>query len=225
MNEYYRLHDRLLVSVDCIVFGMQEGELKLLLTRRDFEPEKGRWSLMGGFVNSDESVINSARRVLKSLTGLEGIYMQQVGAFGEVDRDPGKRVISVAYFALLNFSDIDQDLIRLHNATWVDVNNLPDLVFDHAKMVKRSLEEMRRRFMTEPMAFNLLPRQFTLTQLQNLYETILGRTMDKRNFRRRILESGFIEPTGEIDRLSSKRGARLYKKSENLTEDRYTGFL
>lgn len=225
MNAYYSQHEKIFVSVDCIVFGMHKGELKLLLTRRDFEPEKGRWSLMGGFVKSNESIINSARRVLKNLTGLEGIYMQQVGAFGEVERDPGERVISIAYYALLNFSDIDQELLKFHHATWVDVKSLPELGFDHYKMIKRALEEMRRRLKTEPMGLNLLPKKFTLTQIQNLYETILDESLDKRNFRRQILESGFIEPTEEIDRFSSKRGARLYKKTEIVTEDLYKGFI
>lgn len=210
MTKYYHEHDRIYVSVDCIVFGMENGNLKLLLTRRDFQPEKGRWSLMGGFVNSDESVIDSARRVLRDLTGLEGTYMQQVGAFGEVHRDPGARVVSVAFLALVNFGDIDQELIRRHNAVWVDTDNLPDLGFDHPQMISQALGELRRRLLTEPVAFNLLPRTFTLTQLQELYQTILHLPLDKRNFRRRMLESGYIEPTDRIDKSTSKKGARLY---------------
>lgn len=214
MFEYYTHHDKLLISVDCIIFAVDRGELKLLLTRRNFEPEKGRWSLMGGFVRYDESIKHAAVRVLKGLTGLEGIFMQQVGAFGEVDRDPGERVVSVAYYALLNFEEIDHKLIEQHDAVWMDVNNLPELGFDHKEMIERALSEMRRRAMTEPLAINLLPRLFSLTQLQNLYETVLDKKLDKRNFRRRILESGFIEPTDQIDKLSSRRGARLYQISD-----------
>lgn len=210
-NDYYHQHDRLYLSVDCIIFGLNEGSLKLLLTKRDFEPQKGEWSLMGGFVNSDESVDNAARRVLKNLTGLDGVYMHQIGTFGEVDRDPGKRVVSVAYSALLNFPDIDHDILKSHNAHWVDFNNIPHLCLDHDSMIKKAIRKIQNKFRTEPIAFELLPQRFTLTQLQQLYETLLGIKIDKRNFRRRALENSCIVPTDMVDKENSRRGARLYE--------------
>lgn len=208
--DYYSSHDRIYVSVDCIIFGLSEGSLKLLLIKRDFEPHKGEWSLMGGFVNGGESVDDAAKRVLRTLTGLDGVYMQQTGTFGAVDRDPGQRVISVAYSALLNFPDIDHDILREHNAHWVPIDEIPELCFDHNQMIEKAISDIRRRFRIEPLAFRLLPEQFTLTQLQQLYETMLGTKIDKRNFRRRALENSCIVSTDNVDKISSRRGARLY---------------
>lgn len=218
MNEYYSQHDKMLVSVDCIVFGMHEGELKILLTRRNFEPEKGSWSLLGGFVEIDESIDDSARRVLFSLTGLRGVFMRQLGAFGRIDRDPGQRVVSIAYYSLVNYAEIDQELIKTHKAEWMNISQLPIMGFDHQDMINKALSDIRMRLMTEGEAINLLPRLFTLSQLQYLYERIVGFVLDKRNFRRKMLDSGFICPTNHIDKLNSKRGARLYTKIERNTD-------
>lgn len=210
-KDYYKHHDRLYLSVDCIVFGLNEGSLKLLLIKRDFEPHKGEWSLMGGFVKYDESIDNAAQRVLRNLTGLDGVYMHQIGTFGEVERDPGERVVSIAYSALLNFPDIDHNTLKLHNAHWVDLNDIPHLCFDHDSMIKKAIRNIQNKFRTEPIAFKLLPPLFTLTQLQQLYEVLLGVKIDKRNFRRRALENNCIKPTDQVDKKSSRRGARLYE--------------
>ena len=199
-KNYYKQHDRLYLSVDCIVFGLNEGNLKLLLIKRDFEPHKGEWSLMGGFVNYEESVDDAAQRVLKNLTGLDGVYMYQIGTFGEVERDPGERVVSVAYAALLNFPDIDHDILKAHNAYWVDLNQIPHLCLDHDSMIRKAIRKIQNKFRTEPIAFRLLPQRFTLTQLQQLYETLLGVKIDKRNFRRRALENSCIVPTDMVDK-------------------------
>lgn len=214
-SNYYEQYDRLYVSVDCIVFGLCDGELKLLLIKRDFEPHKGEWSLMGGFVEYEESVDDAARRVLKNLTGLDGVYMHQTGTFGNVDRDPGERVVSIAYTALLNFSDVDHDTLETHNAHWVDFNDLPPLCLDHDRMVNIAIKEIQKRFRTEPIAFSLLPEYFTLTQFQTLYETVLGMQIDKRNFRRRALENDCIRQTDMVDKENSRRGARLYQYSSD----------
>lgn len=216
--DYYKQHDRLYLSVDCIIFGLNEGSLKLLLIKRNFEPHKGEWSLMGGFVNADESVDNAARRVLKELTGLDGVYMHQIGTFGEVDRDPGKRVVSVAYSALLNFPDIDHEILKSHNAHWVDFNNIPHLCLDHDSMIKKAIRKIQNKFRIEPLAFELLPPMFTLTQLQQLYESVLGIAIDKRNFRRRALDNSCIRATDMVDKENSRRGARLYEFINNETE-------
>lgn len=213
---YYKQYDRLYISVDCIVFGLNEGSLKLLLIKRNFEPHKGEWSLMGGFVNADEGIDNAARRILKDLTGLDGIYMHQIGTFGDVERDPGERVVSVAYSALLNFPDIDHEILKSHNAHWVDFNQIPHLCLDHDLMIKKAIKKIQNKFRTEPLAFQLLPQRFTLTQLQQLYETLFDEKIDKRNFRRRALDNRCIVQTDEIDKENSRRGARLYEYDGQL---------
>lgn len=211
MTGYYDASQKFHVSVDCIVFGLNGGKLSVLLTRRGFAPELGAWSLIGGFVRASESVDEAARRTLYELTGLEDVYMEQVGAFGEVDRDPGDRVISIAYYALINFSDHDRSRVRNHNATWVELSEMPRLALDHADMVWKALAALRSRFLTEPLGFNLLPEKFTLSQLQSLCETVLGTVLDKRNFRKRVGEVEAIELTGDIDKTTSRRGAALYR--------------
>lgn len=211
MENYYGSTARFPVGVDCIIFGLVGGRLCLLLTRRAFEPAKGCWSLMGGFVEAEESVDDAARRVLRQLTGLENIYMEQVRAYGEVDRDPGDRVVSVAYFALLGTADYDAERLAAHDAEWVELGKLPELCFDHPRMVADALAQLRAKISLNPISFNLLPELFTLSQLQALHETILGRPIDKRNFRKRIAELNCIERTDAIDKSTSRRGAALYR--------------
>ena len=211
MTNYYNHHPKFYVAVDCIIFGFNQGELSLLLLKRNFEPAKGQWSLMGGFVQENESVNDAAKRVLSELTGLTDVYMEQVGTFGEIERDPGKRVVSVAYYALLNINESDRELVQKHNAFWVNINELPELIFDHPQMVEQARELMRMKASTEPIGFNLLPKLFTLSQLQSLYEAIYGEDIDKRNFRKRVAEMDYIEKTDKIDKSGSKRGAALYK--------------
>ena len=211
MTAYYCINPQFYVSVDCIIFGLNEGELSLLLLKRNFEPEKGKWSLMGGFVQNDESVDDAAKRVLTELTGLENVYMEQVGTFGEINRDPGERVISVAYYALINVDEYDRKLVEKHHAKWINIHNLPELSFDHPEMIEKAKGMMRRKASHEPIGLNLLPRLFTLSQMQSLYETIQDETIDKRNFRKKVAEMDYIEKTDMIDKSSSRRGAYLYK--------------
>ena len=215
MTTYYNINPRFYVSVDCIIFGFDKGSLKLLLLKRNFEPAKGSWSLMGGFVQDGESVDDAAKRVLAELTGLENVYMEQVGTFGEVDRDPGERVISVAYYALININKYDRNLVQQHNAHWAEINEIPPLVFDHPQMVKQARITLQKKASSEPIGFNLLPSLFTLFQLQSLYEAIYGEPLDKRNFRKRVADLNYIEKTDKIDKTGSKRGAALYKFNEN----------
>ena len=215
MTTYYNINPRFYVSVDCIIFGFDKGSLKLLLLKRNFEPAKGSWSLMGGFVQDGESVDDAAKRVLAELTGLENVYMEQVGTFGEVDRDPGERVISVAYYALININEYDRNLVQQHNAHWAEINEIPPLVFDHPQMVKQARIMLQKKASSEPIGFNLLPSLFTLFQLQSLYEAIYGEPLDKRNCRKRVADLNYIEKTDKIDKTGSKRGAALYKFNEN----------
>lgn len=211
---YYSSEDRFNVAVDCIIFGFDDDGLKLLLLQRNFEPAKGSWSLMGGFLKTNESINDAASRVLAELTGLTNVYMELLSAFGDIDRDPGARVISVAYYALININEYDKDLVKQHNAHWMNIKQLPDLIFDHSKMVEKALRRLRRKASSEPVGFNLLPDKFTLPQLQRLYEAIYQVELDKRNFRKKILSWGILEKMSEKDRESSKRGAFLYRFNE-----------
>ena len=214
MQQYYSQHPRFYHAVDCIIFGFSGGELTLLLLKRKFDPGKGEWSLMGGFVREGEHMNDAAKRVLAELTGLTDVYMEQVGSFGEVDRDPGERVISTAYYALININNYDRHLVEEHNAYWVKIGEVPTLLFDHLQMVEKARLLMKTQAATRPISFNLLPELFTLTQLQSLYEAINGEPMDKRNFRKRVAEMDYIEKTKLIDKSGSRRGAALYKFNE-----------
>ena len=216
MTEFYSGVQKAFVSVDIIVFGFEDNKLKLLIGKRQMDPGRGEWSLYGGFVGAMESVDEAANRVLFELTGLKNLYMKQVHTFGAIDRDPGERVISVAYCALINVKDYDINLLKEHGVQWVELNKMPLLYSDHNAMVKRAITLLRRRINTEPLSFNLLPDLFTLTQLQHVYEAVLGEEIDKRNFRKRIKSIDFIEKTELIDKLTSKRGAALYRFNKRL---------
>lgn len=215
MNSYYSRHPKFYVAVDCIIFGFDEEEISLLLLKRNFQPAMGEWSIMGGFVQENESTDDAAKRVLHELTGLENVYMEQVGAFGEIERDPGERVVSIAYYALININEYDRSLVAKHNAFWVKMNEVPPLIFDHDQMVAKARKIMQQKASIKPIGFNLLPRLFTLSQLQSLYEAIYGEPIDKRNFRKRVAEMDFIEKTDKIDKQGSKRGAALYQFNDN----------
>ena len=211
MTQFYIEHSKVWLSVDCIIFGFDEGKLKVLIGKRQMDPGRGEWSLYGGFVASDESVDEAATRTLYELTGLRNLFMRQVGAFGKVDRDPGERVVSIAYYALINVKDYDDELRLQHGVKWVDINEIPQLYSDHNEMVRKARKLMQQKLAQEPVGFRLLPSLFTLTQLQNLYEAVNGAELDKRNFRKRIKEMDFIEKTELVDKTSSKRGAYLYR--------------
>ena len=215
----YSKHTRHLVAVDCIIFGYDilEKEIKLLLIKRSFDPAKGRWSLAGGFVEEHESLDEAASRILRKLTGLEIIYLKQSYSYGEVDRDPGARVISIAYFALITIRDINKELTEQNGANWRSIARLPDLIFDHSAMVKRALTDLQNQIKVKPVGFELLPEKFTLVQLQDLYEAIYQRKVDKRNFRKKILSMGILEKLDEKEKETSKKGAYYYK----FNKDRY----
>jgi len=211
MTGFYGEHSKVWVSVDCIIFGFDEGKLRILIGRRQMDPGRGEWSLYGGFVRSDESIDDAANRVLHELTGLRNLYMRQVGAFGNVDRDPGERVVSIAYYALINVKDYADHLRVEYGLEWVNIDEIPQLYSDHNEMVIQARKLMQQKISSEPIGFRLLPALFTLTQLQKLYEAVNGEEVDKRNFRKRIKEMDFIEKTELIDKKGSKRGAFLYR--------------
>ena len=216
MTTYYKEFQKVFLSVDCIIFGFEENKLKVLIGKRQMDPGRGEWSLYGGFVHGDESLDASANRTLYELTGLRNVYMRQVGAFGNIDRDPGERVVSVAYYALINVKDYDDHLRQKHGVEWVDIKEIPQLYSDHNEMVRQARKLMRQKMKTEPVGFELLPDLFTLTQLQRLYEAVNGEDIDKRNFRKRIKEMDFIEKTELIDKISSKRGAALFRFNKKM---------
>ncbi len=201
----------MLVSVDCIVFGFDGSELRVLIGKRKMDPGRGEWSVYGGFVRSNESIDDAANRVLMELAGLRNQYLRQVGAFGRIDRDPGERVISIVYYALINVNDYDEKLREKHGVEWMAINDLPPLYSDHRSMIQKARKMMRETITREPIGFRLLPKLFTLTQLQKVYEAISGEELDKRNFRKYINDMYYLERTELIDKKSSKRGAHLYR--------------
>lgn len=206
----YKNHQKILVAVDCIIFGFDGSHLKALLIKRGFEPEKGRWSLMGGFVDKDENADQAAARVLNDLTGMKDIYMEQLYTFSDVNRDSAGRVVSIAYFALIDIADYDEKLQREHEAKWFPLSKIPPLIFDHKKMVLKAKEMLRQKVASHPIGFELLPSKFTLPQLQSLYEAIYETPFDKRNFTKKMLSLGILNKLDEKDKESSRKGAFYY---------------
>ncbi len=205
-------HDsRLMVAIDCIVFGFDGEKLKLLLIKRNFEPEKGKWSLMGGFLGKNEDLQQAADRILYNLTGLKDIYFEELQTFGKIDRDPVERTISICFFALINIHDHDQDSAEAHNAQWIDLTARPKLIFDHNDMVKLAIERLQYKAALHPIGFELLPQKFTIPQLQKLYEAIFNIGLDRRNFSRKILSTNLLIDTGKKNQLSTTKKAILYK--------------
>jgi 8-oxo-dGTP diphosphatase len=218
----YSKIDRYLVAVDCIIFGYDilDKEIKLLLIKRSFEPAKGKWSLAGGFVMEDESLDEAASRILFNLTGLKNVFMEQSYSYGAVNRDPGARVISTTYFALIKLQDIDKKLKESNGAIWSSISNLPELIFDHQAMVEKALAELKCQVKVKPVGFELLPEKFTLVQLQDLYEAIYQKNIDKRNFRKKILSMNLLHKFDEKEKETSKKGAYYYQ----FIPERYDSF-
>lgn len=211
MLNNYSKEDKVLLAVDCIIFGFNNEDLKILLIKRDFEPEKGKWSLIGGFLKRQETLDDAANRVLHHLTGVRNIYMEQLYNFSKVDRDPVDRTISVAYYALINTEDHDEELSEKFSAQWFSVSEMPSLIFDHNEMVEHAINRLRYRTSTKPIGFELLPEKFTMRQLQKLYEAILDEELDKRNFINKINSLDILEKLNEKDFTSSRKGSFLYQ--------------
>jgi len=206
----YRSEDRHLLAVDCIIFGFDGEQIKVLLIKRGFEPEKGKWSLMGGFVAKDENVDSAAARVLKQLTGLTDIYMEQLYCFGEANRDSAGRVVSIAYSAFINIADYNEQLSHDHEARWFPINKIPPLIFDHKEMLRKAKQVLMEKVANHPIGFELLPPKFTLLQLQKLYEAIYEAPLDKRNFTRKILSINVLQKLKEKEKESSRKGSFYY---------------
>lgn len=205
-------YPRAALTVDCVVFGLDEGELKVLLIERGLEPFKGRWALPGGFVRVDETIDAAARRELEEETGIANVFLEQLYTFGAVDRDPRERVVSVAHFALVKLSDYrTKASTDASKAEWFPVSKLPELAFDHAEIVAVALARLKSKVRYEPIGFELLPPKFTLSQLQHLYEAVLATEIDKRNFRKKVLGFDLLIPLDETQMLGRHRPAQLFR--------------
>jgi 8-oxo-dGTP diphosphatase len=201
--------------VDCVVFGLDEEELKVMLIQRALAPFAGKWALPGGFVRLEETLEEAARRELEEETGLRNIFLEQLFTFSGVDRDPRERVVSVAYYALVNLRDHDVHAAsEASAAAWFGVHDVPSLAFDHADILQVALDRLRGKLRYQPIGFELLPKKFTLSQLQRLYELVLERDIDKRNFRKRVLAMDLLVELDEVEQDVAHRAARLYRFDE-----------
>ncbi|MBS1505382.1 MAG: NUDIX hydrolase [Bacteroidetes bacterium] len=206
----YKSRDKVLVAVDCIIFGFDGKQINVLLIKRGFEPEQGKWSLMGGFVGKNENVDDAAARVLKQLTGLADIYMEQLYCFGKADRDLAGRVVSIAYSAFINSADYSEQISTDHEARWFPLSKTPSLIFDHKQMLDKAKKALREKVANHPIGFELLPFKFTLRQLQNLYEAIYETKLDKRNFTKKILSIKVLKKLKEKEKETSRKGSFYY---------------
>ena len=205
-------YPRAALTVDCVVFGFDEGDLKVLLIERGLEPFKGRWALPGGFVRVDETLDAAARRELQEEAGLTNVFLEQLYTFGDLTRDPRERVVSVGYYALVKLSEHQAKAATdAANARWFPVSNVPRLAFDHAEILRAAVERLKGKVRYQPIGFELLPPKFTLSQLQHLYEAVLGMDLDKRNFRKKVLSFGLLVPLEETQMLGRHRPAQLFK--------------
>jgi len=220
---YSYKYPRAALTADCVVFGLDDEDLKVMLIQRDLPPFEGTWALPGGFVHVDETIDEAARRELQEETGIKTSYLEQLYTFGDVDRDPRERIVTVAYYALVKLSDHRVKAASdARSAAWFSIGDLPTLAFDHKKIVKAAYERLRGKVRYQPIGFELLPNRFTLRHLQHLYETILDRPLDKRNFRKKILSMDLLAELDEVETDVAHRAARLYrfdrKKYQRLTK-------
>ena len=216
---HYDKHPKHFVAVDCVIFGYRNEELCLLLYPRGFEPSKGSWSLMGGFVQLEESSEEAARRILKQTTGLENIFLEQVETFTALERDPEALVISISYYSLVRIDEHDEICVREHGAHWWPITNLPDMIFDHGNMVEKALVKLQQNAGYRMVGKELLPEKFTLMQLGKLYESIFQPEFDPGNFRKKILSLGAQERLNVKNFTESKKGAYYFRCTDEKNEN------
>lgn len=203
------------LSVDCVVFGYKKGEMKVLLIQRGAEPFKDAWALPGDLVNPEEALDESANRILKNLTGLENIYMEQFYTFGSVTRHPVGRIATVGYYSLVRSKNYEPTASSwAKKIDWINIEETFNLAFDHQEILEKAIETLKKKVRTEPVGFELLPDKFTLLELHKLYETLLGDRFDKPNFRKKILGMNLLVPLTEVQSNVSHRPAKLFKFDE-----------
>lgn len=222
MKSQYANQERLLAAVDCIIFGFDGYELKLLLIKRGFEPAKGKWSLMGGFVQAQETPEEAAARVLRQLTGLRDVYMEQMLVFGKPGRDPLERTLSITYFALIDIKKYEKQISNEYKAEWIALDRVPKLIFDHNEMLEHAKQRLRYKAALHPILFELLPEKFTIPQIMTLYEQVYDVELDKRNFTRKLRSTGLLVKQLDKDKLNSKKGAFYYKLNQSTYKDKFT---
>lgn len=207
------------LTVDCVVFGLDKEDLKIMLIKRRLQPFQGKWALPGGFVHIDESLEEAALRELREETGIKKIFLEQLYTFGNVKRDPRERVVTVAYYALVNLWEHEiQATTDAEKAAWFSIDDLPGLAFDHEQIIEVALQRLKGKVRYQPVGFELLPKKFTLSQLQKLYEIVLEEKFDKRNFRKRILSMDLLVELDEVEEDVAHRAAKLYAFDENKYE-------
>ncbi len=224
MNQYAH-QARMLVAVDCIIFGFDGKDLKILLIKRGLEPEAGKWSLMGGFVQNDENLAKATARILKKLTGLENVYLEELHSFSDPGRDPVERTISLPYFALIDIHKYERQISDEYHAEWFPLKKIPKLIFDHNKMVTAAKRKLRYKAAFHPILFELLPGKFSIPQLQNLYEQVYDVVMDKGNFNRKILSTRLLVKQAEKDKANSRKGAFYYTLDRKHYNDNFHAVL
>lgn len=218
-NSKYTSNQNITVAIDCVIFGFDLKKLNLLLFKRRVNPFKGSWSLIGEVLENNVSLNQSATDILSKLTGLENIYLKQLKTYGALNRDPKERVISIVYFSLIRVDKLSLKIVENYDAKWFAFNELPDLILDHSEMVKDSISELRSIAKDQPLGFELLPKLFTLPQLQTLYECIYNTKFDSRNFRKKILSLNVLEKTNLKDKSTSRKGAFLFGFKENIVNN------
>ncbi|MFT6862543.1 MAG: 8-oxo-dGTP diphosphatase [Akkermansiaceae bacterium] len=200
------------LTSDCVVFGLDQNDLKILLIQRALPPFENEWALPGGFIRIGEDIDVCARRELEEETGLQNVYLEQLATIGTPNRDPREHVVTVAYFALVNLLEHPPTAATdARNAAWFSFDDLPRLAFDHNKILALARSRLRGKVRYQPVGFELLPKKFTLTQLQHLYELILEETLDKRNFRKKVAKLDILTETNEVEQDVARRAARLYR--------------
>ena len=210
----YETQQKFLVAVDCIVFGFDLKQLKLLLFKRKIEPLRGKWSLIGALIKENISLNEAAKKVLQATTGLSDIYLDELKTYSEVDRDPGERVISTTFFSLMRINELLEESVERYDAHWFNLDDIPELILDHRKMVDDAIVNLRTKARYQPIGFELIPKKFTIPQIQLFYECIYQKKLDDRNFRKKIMSLNILARTNEKDKSGSKKGAFLYKFNE-----------
>ena len=223
-NKYCYKYPHPAVTTDCVIFGFDGRELQVLLIERGIEPFKGKWAFPGGFLNMDETAGEGALRELKEETGLENAYIEQFNTYSDPGRDPRERVITIAHYALVRIQEVKggDDAAK---AQWFPIDEVPQLAFDHDKILRDAMRKLRERIHFEPIGFELLPEKFTMKELQILYESILGVKFDRRNFAKKMMHYELLNQLDETVRPTAKRDALLYSfNKENYELFKKKGF-